>query len=124
MRLELSTCTVRSWRATDAESVAQHANNPAVARNLRDVFPNPYELSDAQAFIHLVRSTVPETFFAITVAGEAVGGIGFSLNDDVERVSAEIGYWLGESYWGRGIATEALRAVTDYAVVHHGLTRV
>ena len=66
----------------------------------------------------------PETFFAIAVGGEAVGGIGFVLQQDVERVSAEIGYWLGEAFWGRGIVTEALAAVTRYAIEQHQLTRV
>ena len=62
--------------------------------------------------------------FAIAVDGEAVGGIGFMLQGDVDRVSAEIGYWLGEPFWGRGIASEALVAVTRHAVEKHGLTRV
>jgi len=62
--------------------------------------------------------------FAIVVEGAAVGGIGFTLLGDVERLSAEIGYWLGEAYWGRGIMTEALAAVTAYAIRSHGLTRV
>ena len=61
---------------------------------------------------------------AIAVDGRAVGGIGFHLQPDVERVSAEIGYWLGESFWGRGIATDALQALTAYAIEHHHLTRV
>jgi RimJ/RimL family protein N-acetyltransferase len=66
----------------------------------------------------------PESLFAITVDGKAVGGIGFMLGTDVERVSAEIGYWLGRSFWGRGIVTEALSAVTRHAVETHQLTRI
>jgi RimJ/RimL family protein N-acetyltransferase len=62
--------------------------------------------------------------FAIAVNDEAVGGIGFVLRGDVERVSAEIGYWLAEPFWKRGIATEALVAVTAYAIETHNLTRV
>jgi RimJ/RimL family protein N-acetyltransferase len=62
--------------------------------------------------------------FAIVVDEEAVGGIGFMPNQDIERVSAEIGYWLGEPLWGRGICTEAVRAVTQYAIEQHGLTRI
>jgi len=62
--------------------------------------------------------------FAIAVDDEAVGGIGFTVLTDVERVSAEIGYWLGEAYWGRGIVTEALVAVTKYAVDACRLTRI
>jgi RimJ/RimL family protein N-acetyltransferase len=66
----------------------------------------------------------PETAFAIAVNDEAVGGIGFVMLSDVERMSAEIGYWLGEPFWGRGIATEAVIAVTRYAIDTHGLTRL
>ena len=71
-----------------------------------------------------MRNRTPETTFAIAVAGDAVGSVGFVLRQDVERVSAEIGYWLAEPFWGRGIATDALGAVTEYAVATHELTRV
>jgi RimJ/RimL family protein N-acetyltransferase len=66
----------------------------------------------------------PETNFAIEAAGEAVGGVGFVLHEDVERCSAEIGYWLGEAVWGRGIATAAVRIATAHAFPTYGLTRV
>ena len=71
-----------------------------------------------------MRERTPETTFAIAVDDEAVGSIGFVLRTDVERVSAEIGYWLAEPFWGRGITTEALIALTKYAIDTHGLTRV
>jgi len=115
---------VRSWRIADAPSLVRYADNINIARNLRDAFPHPYTRSDAQAFIRTVRERSPQTAFAIEVGGEAVGGIGLRLNTDVERVSAEIGYWLGEPFWGRGIVTEALAAVTARAVADFGLTRV
>jgi len=124
MQLALKHCEVRSWRMADADSLTQHANNRKVWINLRDAFPHPYSMKDARAFLKGVRERTPETMFAIAVKGEAVGGIGFVLHPDVERVSAEIGYWLGEPFWGRGIATEALAAVTAYAMQTHGLTRV
>jgi ribosomal-protein-alanine N-acetyltransferase len=124
MLLELSSCRVRSWAADDVVSLIEQANNRRIWENLRDRFPYPYTRSDAVAFIRRVRSSLPETSFAIEVDNAAVGGIGFMLQHDVERVSAEIGYWLGESYWGRGICTEAVRAVTAYAIEHHSLTRV
>ena len=109
---------------SDVESVATYANNRKVWLNLRDAFPHPYRRTDAQRFIRAVREREPETTFAIEVNGEAIGSIGFQLHGDVERVSAEIGYWIGEPFWGRGIATAALVAVTRYAVETHGLTRV
>ena len=71
-----------------------------------------------------MRERRPETVFAIDVEGAAVGAIGFVLQKDVDRVSAEVGYWLGERHWGLGIATEALGAITQYAIEKHSLTRV
>src|SRR5262245_22390905 len=105
MNLQLSTCTVRSWSMSDVPSLVLNANNRKVWINLRDRFPHPYTSSDGRQFIRAARKMRPETAFAIAVAGPAVGGIGFVLQSDVERVSAEIGYWLGEPYWGQGIVT-------------------
>ena len=122
--MQLDSCVVRSFRMADAESLALHANNRKVWINLRDVFPHPYAVGDAKAFIEATLKKDPVTDFAIAVDDEAVGAIGFGLHGDVERVSAEIGYWLGEAFWGRGIATEALRAVTAHAMAEHGLTRI
>lgn len=124
MRLKLDRCEVRSYVIEDVRSLALHANNRKVWLNLRDRFPHPYTEADGRAFIEAALSREPQTSFAIAVDGAAVGGIGFSLHEDVERVSAEIGYWLGEPFWGRGITTEALRAVTAYAIERHSLTRV
>lgn len=124
MRLMLTTCEVRSWERLDVASLALHANNRNIWINLRDRFPHPYTRSDARTFIRETRLQRPETAFAIAVEGAAVGGIGFVMNVDVERVSAEIGYWLSEAFWGRGIMTDALVAVTAYAADAHGLTRL
>jgi [ribosomal protein S5]-alanine N-acetyltransferase len=124
VKLPLSTCVVRSWEIRDLASLVEHANNRHIWLNLRDRFPHPYTRQDGVAFLTHARAAAPQTFFAIEVDGAAVGGIGFVLQPDVERVSAEIGYWLGEPFWGRGIASEALAAVTAYAVEHHALTRV
>ncbi|MGH9867450.1 MAG: GNAT family N-acetyltransferase [Candidatus Polarisedimenticolia bacterium] len=124
IELKLRTCVVRSYRDADAESIAPLADNRKVWINLRDAFPHPYTLDHARAFIREAIAAVPQTRFAIVVDGAAVGGIGFTLHTDVERVSAEIGYWLGEPFWGRGIVTEALTAVTSHAIRAHQLTRV
>jgi RimJ/RimL family protein N-acetyltransferase len=124
MLLTLHTCDVRSWKTSDIPALVASANNRNVWINLRDRFPHPYTERDARTFLRNVQHAGDETFFAITFDGTAVGGIGFMLQTDVERVSAEIGYWLGEPFWGRGIATDALRAVTHYAFEHHALTRL
>ncbi len=124
MTLTLERSELRSWRSSDLDSLVRHANNRSVWINLRDRFPHPYTYSDGRRFLREARKMTPETFFAIAVDGEAVGGIGFVLQADVERVSAEVGYWLGEAFWGRGIVTEAVMAISRYAVERHQLTRL
>jgi RimJ/RimL family protein N-acetyltransferase len=124
MRLELTRCTVRPWASTDAESLQRHANNRHVSMHLRDRFPFPYEIQHATGFLSWVAQQPAPTVWAIEVNGEAAGGIGLELHSDVERVSAEIGYWLGESLWGRGIATEAVTAVTKAVFTRYEVTRI
>ena len=124
MRIELEHSIVRSLEETDAPTIARYADNRKIWRNLRDAFPHPYGLSDAQRFITGIRRADSEAVFAIEVDGQAAGAIGVTPRTDVERVSAEIGYWLGEPFWGRGIMTEAVRAVTQHAITTFGLTRV
>ena len=124
MKLTLTHSVVRSWTNDDLGSLVKYADNRTIWLNLRDRFPHPYTRRDGRDFLNLARSQRPETMFAIAVGGDAVGGIGFVAGSDVERVSAEIGYWLGEPFWGRGIATEALVAVTKHAIDTHHLTRV
>ncbi len=113
--LEGQRCRVREWAKSDAEGLAEHANNINVARNLRDRFPHPYTLKDARAFLRHAVAAKDPTNLAIEADGIAVGAIGYVPGRDVERFSAEIGYWLGEGFWGRGIVTEALQLVTQHA---------
>jgi RimJ/RimL family protein N-acetyltransferase len=91
---------------------------------VRDHFPSPYTLADADLWLERVLGGGPETQFAIEVDGEAAGGIGVFLQEDVARKSAELGYWLGEAYWGRGIMTDAVREFTRYAFDAYDLLRV
>jgi ribosomal-protein-alanine N-acetyltransferase len=114
LKLQGERCTVRLWRMDDAESVVRHANNINVARQLRDRFPHPYTRANASAFLKAATSSPEPSNLAIDVGGEAIGAIGYVSGIDVERYSAEIGYWLGETYWGRGVATEALVLVTAH----------
>ena len=124
MHLELSTCTIRPWALADAESLQRHANDREVSMNLRDRFPYPYGIEQARTFLSWITRQASPTVWAIEVAGEAVGGIGIELHTDVERVSAEIGYWLGQKHWHRGIATDALKAVTAEAFQRFDITRL
>jgi ribosomal-protein-alanine N-acetyltransferase len=122
--LKLTNCVVRSYRMEDAESLPTYANNRKIWQNLRDGFPHPYTKENAVVFIQRAISANPETMYAISVEDTAVGGIGFTLHGDIERISAEIGYWLGEPFWRRGIVTEAVKAVTKYAMETQELLRV
>lgn len=124
MEIPLDGCRLRSWKRADEASLVLHANNRNVWINLRDRFPHPYGRSDARAWLAHAAVQKPETNFAIDVGGEAVGGIGFHVQEDVHRRSAEIGYWLGEPFWGRGFATQAVRALTAYAFRAHDLVRI
>jgi RimJ/RimL family protein N-acetyltransferase len=124
MRLTLSTCTIRPWYEADEPALLRHANNRRIAMNLRDRFPHPYEAEHARKFLQWVTQQPLETVWAIEVAGEAVGGVGIELHADVERVSAEIGYWLGEAHWGKGIVTEAVTAIAPEVMELFDLTRL
>jgi ribosomal-protein-alanine N-acetyltransferase len=124
MRLVLPRCELRSWALDDVPPLARWANSHAVWRNLRDGFPSPYTEVQARAWVDHCLTTLPETNLAIAVEGETVGGIGAMLGRDVARLSAEVGYWLAEPYWGRGICTEAVRAFTADLVQRLGLKRL
>jgi RimJ/RimL family protein N-acetyltransferase len=121
---DLGKCRVRDLVPADAESIARHVNDRRVWLNLRDRVPHPYTLEDAERFLATACVVVPRTAFAIEVDGAAVGCIALERHGDIERISAEIGYWLGVAYWGRGIATDAVRAITRYALDGFGLCRV
>jgi RimJ/RimL family protein N-acetyltransferase len=123
MLITLPRGVVRDWRADDAPALAHHANDRRIWRNMRDRFPHPYALSDAEAFLTHVVQMQPRTYFAIAVDDRAVGGIGYTLQSDVERASAEIGYWLGTAFWRQGIMTSALKAVTAAAFRQHDQLR-
>jgi [ribosomal protein S5]-alanine N-acetyltransferase len=124
MELELSACRIRSWRDGDQVSLVRHADDPLVWRNVRDQFPHPYTMADADGWIARVVGHKPETQFAIEVDGGVAGGVGLMLQEDVARHSAEIGYWLGQAYWGRGIMSEVVRRMTSYGFRSLDLFRV
>ena len=124
MQIETGPWQVRSFRDEDAEALARSANSRNVSRNMRDTFPFPYELSNAREWIEFATAQSPETHFAIASETELLGGIGITLQSDVNRLSAEIGYWLGERHWGQGIATAALRATTEWAFAEFELVRM
>lgn len=124
MKLSIGDYQIRSWEWQDRVALVRHANNPRVWINLRDSFPYPYTDGDAKNWIRFAREQRPETHFAIANPEEAIGGIGLVLQSDVNRLSAEIGYWLGEPFWGRGIASRAVQALSEYAFANFDLLRI
>jgi len=111
--------TIRALRHADAAALARLADDREVWLGLRDAFPHPYGIGDAVAFIAMAGHMDPQTLFAIEVDGTLAGGIGYTRRDDVERIGAEVGYWLGRAFWGRGIGTAALRLLTTQAFAAH-----
>jgi RimJ/RimL family protein N-acetyltransferase len=124
MEIELEQCTLRGWRLDDVESLVRYANRKSIAQNLRDSFPHPYTVDDAEEWVQLAGAQRPQTDFAIEFDGVAVGGVGFEPKTDVFRKTGEIGYWLGEPFWGRGICTEAVRAATRWGLEALGYQRI
>jgi [ribosomal protein S5]-alanine N-acetyltransferase len=123
MDINVGTWKLRSWKDDDTTALVKYANNVKIWINVRDVFPHPYTASNARQWIKLA-ATPPITNFAIATQDEAIGGIGFTIQSDISRRSAEIGYWIGEPHWGRGIATLALGALARYAFANYDLVRL
>ncbi|MGH2563496.1 MAG: GNAT family N-acetyltransferase [Ginsengibacter sp.] len=104
---------LREWRTEDKESLVKYANNKKIADNMRDIFPNPYTISDAMQWIAASENKTAETVFAIDADEQFVGGCGIHLKEDVYKYSAEIGYWIAEPFWGKGIATETIKLMLE-----------
>ncbi|MFH1810175.1 MAG: GNAT family N-acetyltransferase [Pseudomonadota bacterium] len=116
---------LRPFQPGDEDALVHLASSRQVWRNLRDRFPHPYTRADAEAWIDRSQAQSDRpTLFAIEADAALVGGVGFELFDDVHRHTAEIGYWIGEPYWGRGLATRALAAAGRYALEHFPIERL
>lgn len=124
MLLDLGDLRVRNWRRDDLDALLRYANNSKIADNLRDQFPYPYTRRDGIDYLNFVRSMDPPMAFVMEYSGEAVGGIGFKLGIDISRVSVEMGYWLAEPFWGRGLTTKAVTAASDWAFDGYKVVRV
>lgn len=117
--------TLRPWSMTDVASVLRYANDRRIWQNLRDRFPHPYERADAEAWLAFARAqAMPLRYLAVSLGGEAIGGIGLDALDDVHRHTAEIGYWIGAAHWDHGYATDAVVAMTAYGFETLGLERI
>ncbi|MBN2110028.1 MAG: GNAT family N-acetyltransferase [Methanosarcinaceae archaeon] len=125
MVIETDEFTLRPWKDEDAERLAIIANNKKVSNCLRDGFPYPYSIDDAKGFIYLARqSEVNFVGFAIDIDGVLVGSVGTYPKDDVHRKNMEIGYFLAEEYWGRGIMTNVVKCMIQYIFENFGIVRI
>jgi [ribosomal protein S5]-alanine N-acetyltransferase len=115
---------LRDWNEKDLESLVKYGNNFNVAKNMADVFPHPYTEEAGKAFINIANSQVPRHIRAIEIEGEAAGGIGLHQQQDIYKKNAELGYWLAEPYWGKGIITEAIRKMVNYGFENFEIERI
>ena len=111
----MSDITIRNIRESDAENLAKYGDNKKIWDNMRDYFPNPYKLEDAISFIKMIQANEPITTFAINYKDELIGIIGYNLQTDIYKHSAEIGYWLAEPFWGRGFISKAIKLAIEHA---------
>ena len=124
MELKSGNIKLRPLLLSDASRLVELANNEKISRNLRDGFPNPYTLADAENFLSKFTNQDPVTFFGIEYNGEHVGNISLVPGQDIYRKSAEIGYFIGEPYWNKGIVTTAVNLITDYGFKKLGIIRI
>jgi len=115
---------LRPWAIEDAENLAWFANNKNVSRYMMNRFPRPYTLENAYEFIAHANSESPPSLLAISIEGIAVGGIGLHRQSDISIMNAELGYWLGEAYWGKGIMTDAVIRMIEYGFINFDFNRI
>lgn len=122
-RIEGAGFCLRPWTVEDEPSLIRNANHFSVARFLSDHFPHPYTEADAKAFI---KRPAPDTAWvrAIEIDGEAVGGVGMRPGEDVHRVAAQIGYWLGPAYASRGIMSRVVPLWCEHLFKSYGFERL
>lgn len=112
---------IRKYKESDAKIIVPLIGNPNVYTRLRDGIPVPYKVEDALGFI---RNSKDLPVFAICLDGQAIGTIGLTFQENIHRLNAELGYWLGEQYWGQGIMTEAIKLISDYAFENLEIERI
>ena len=124
IKLNNENVTLREFTPNDKYRLVELANNSKISINLRDGFPNPYNLADAENFLEKFTNQESALVLAIEYNTEYVGNIGLHKGTDVYRKSAEIGYFLGEPYWNLGIMTKAVNLICDYGFANLDIVRI
>lgn len=116
--------TLRPWQLDDLGSLVKYANNSKIAQNLTNQFPHPYTIENGEGFLASVTKEKPNRVLAIEINGEAAGAIGLHPQADIFSKNAEMGYWLAEPYWGKGIMTQAIHQMVDYGFKNWSINRI
>jgi [ribosomal protein S5]-alanine N-acetyltransferase len=124
MDIQLRNARVRHFKKSDKASIAKYANNHKIWRNVRNAFPHPYTEADAEWWVNAAIEEAVPTKFAIEVDGQAIGGIGFIPQEDIHIKTVELGYWIGEEYWSKGIITSVLKAFSNYIFENFDIIRL
>ena len=119
-------CKIRKWKLTDAKDIAVALSNKKIQDNLRDGLPYPYSEQDGIDFISsMLSANEDETFaFAITLDDKAIGSIGVFRQQNIHRQTAEMGYYIAEEYWGKGIMTDAVKQICEYVFENSDILRI
>lgn len=115
---------LRPWNTNDLDCLVKYANNINIAKFMSDGFPYPYTHEKGKTFIEFAINNTNALYFAIDVEGEAAGGIGISPKSDIKKKNAELGYWLGEPFWGKGIISGAIPEIVNIAFKTYDITRI
>jgi len=114
LRIDAGPVTLRRWRESDIDALVAEADNRAVWRNMLDVFPHPYTRSDGELWIGRCMRQEPPADLVLALEDQLIGACGANRRSGVSRYTANVGYWLGENHWGRGIMTEAFGRFLEY----------
>ena len=119
-------CKIRKWKLTDAKNIAVALSNKKIQDNLRDGLPHPYTEQDGIDFISsMLSANEDETFaFAITFDDKAIGSIAVFRQQNIHRQTAEMGYYIAEEYWGKGIMTDAVKQICEYVFKNSDILRI
>ena len=115
---------LRHWEMDDLSDLVTYANNPRIAQNLTDLFPHPYSREDGIAFIQMTKNLRDGVIFCVTVDDKVAGSIGIFIQKDIMRRNAELGYWIAEPFWGKGVCTIAVKLIVRYGFEHFDIDRI
>lgn len=115
---------LRNWKESDLKSLVKYANNWKIAQNLTDKFPHPYNMEDGKTFLNFAMNNKQALMLAIEADSEAIGSIGIFPQEDIHRNNAELGYWLAEPFWGKGIITSAIKKIVELGFNKFDINRI